>query len=365
MKITCLKENIKNIISITERIVGKNLSLPVLSYFLLGVEKNMLKISATDLEIGVDAWVNCKIEREGRILVPAKLFSSIISNISDQKINIEVKEKLITISTQNYNATLVGLDYKEFPIIPRTENNFSIELDAKLLREAFVQVINAAATNNNRIEINSVFIKKEKNIIKIVATDTFRLAEKTIYLQPNITNENFSFLVPLRTIHELVKILETKEKITLFFDKNKIIFETENICLFSRLIEGNFPDYEQVIPKEFETVVDIEKQELINHIKLIGLLSGKDNKITVKAKNKKLDLYSASGDQGENNASLSCEIEGKENEVSFNYHYLIDGLLNINQGSNILLKLNSTSAGMIKAKNKDDYFYLVMPIKNF
>ncbi len=370
MKITCLRENLKNSLTISERVIGKNLSLPVLSYFLISTEKGMLKITSTDLEIGVDVWVNCKIEKEGGVLVPAKILSSMVNNLVDEKLVLESKDNSLFVKTQNYEANIVGYDTKEFPIIPKIKDGIAVVFDAQTFKNGLMQVVNASAINSNRIEINSVFLNYSRKNLKIVATDTYRLAEKKIENQPlnKDSNPDFSIIIPLRSINELVRILENKEKISLLLDKNQIIFETEGVRLFSRLIDGNFPPYEQVVPKKYETASKVKKQDLLNNLRLVGLFSGKDNRVNFKISENTIELNSQNSGQGENKAVIASENQGSDAQISFNYKYLIDGLNNI-QSESVLIQFNTNSATIIKSADRGgdagEYFYLVMPMKSF
>jgi len=371
MKVICLQENLKNALSLAERMIGKNLSLPILSNILLKTEKGFLKISSTNLEIGLNIMVAAKIEKEGEASIKAKIFSDYISNLPNNKIFIEEKDSKVSIKCEGFKAVFLGSSPKDFPIIPAIKDKSKfIELQAEILRDAINKVINAVSVSDNRIELTGILFSFSKQNIKVVATDSFRLTEKTIkeVIVNKLTSENKkenNFIIPQKTAQELLRILENKIKVKIYLNEGQAFFETEDIYLVSRIIEGEYPDYEQIIPKSFKTKIHLDKTLFANAIKLSSLFSSKINDIKIKTNKKTntLEVFSKDFELGETKSEVPIKMEGNDMETAFNYKYLSDGLSNISENE-IILELNDENQpGFLKGKKDNDYFYIAMPLK--
>jgi len=363
MKVTCLQENLKNNLNITQNIIGRNLTLPILNNLLLQTENNYLKISSTNLEIGINTWTTGKIEKNGSITCPAKILASLVNNLPNKKIELEVKNNTLIIKCENYKAIIKGLSAEDFPIIPKIKEPILGEIEINILRNSLSQVVSSAAISELRPEISGILFSFNKNNLKLVATDSFRLAEKIIFI--NTKNElNKLLIIPQRTIQELIRILTEKDGLVkIISDGSQIMFELKDIQLISRLIDGQYPDYQQIIPNNFTTEAILEREQLLNIVRIASLFSSKINDIKFLLQSGKLEVLSEDQDLGENRSQLAGKIKGKNLEVVFNYRYLLDGLTNINT-KEIFLGLN-TDAGpaAIKPVGEDNYLYIVMPIK--
>lgn len=363
MKVVCLKENLKIPIGIAERVLGKNPTLPILGNFLLSTNNGELCISATDLEMGIKCWTPCKIEREGSASISGRLFTNLINNLSDSRITLETKNNTLNIVCGSQKTSIVGLDPEEFPIIPKPKDTQIIVINPQVLREAFLVVSNAAAATDARLELQGMYVVIKKDTIKVAATDSFRLAEQTIQYK---TNKEISFIIPTKTSNELTRFLEGKKELEISATKNQALFKTEGVELFSRLIEGSFPDYEQIIPKNTETTTDVKREDFITALKTAGLFSGKANdiKIFVDPKKKEMTIFSSDPDKGEYTSNVTAHTDGVVQKIGFNAKFLIDGLLNI-KSENVVFDLNGeTSPAVLRGKGAPDYFYLIMPIRS-
>lgn len=368
MEITTLQENLKKGLSIVQNIIGKNLTLPILNNILLTVEKKRLKLVATDLEIAIVHFTSCKVDKEEEITIPAKLFSDLINNIPNKKVEIKTKDNILQIKCENFKSIIKGIDSKEFPIIPKIKGEFIAKIESLKLKQALSQVVNFTSSSDIRPEISGVLIKFESNEIKFVATDSFRLGEKTISFKGDKNKIKKSVIVPLKTTQELIRILAEGEKediVEIFIEQNQILFKTPNTEMISRLIEGNYPNYEQLISKQFETSLFVEKNEFINMVKITSLFTSRINDLRLKIIPKKslVEAFAQNVDVGENTAQLSGEIKGKEMEIIFNCKYLLDGLNNI-YSDKVMIGLNSESSpAIIKPAGDPTYVYVLMPIK--
>ena len=372
MKIEILKINLKKALDIVEKITRKNITLPALSNVLLSVEGNFLRLDATNLEISVSWWILAKIEEEGKVAIPATFFSNLINLLTDEKIKLETQNKNLLLKTQNQTTQIHGIDPEEFPIIPKIEKEEIIIISNKKLLESLEQVIEIPSVSQVRPEISGIYFSFKKDTLKIVSTDSFRLAEKGISLKTK-SKKDISFIVPQDAVRELMNILGQEDGNTIiYFSQNQILFENERkedshprIQILSRLIEGEYPNYQEIIPKKYKTQVIVKKDELENKLKQAGLFSGKisEVKLNIDVKKKKIKIYSESPEIGKNESYISAKIKGEDMDVSFNYKFLISGLQNI-KSSEVILELNGDDGpGVLKPVGDENYIYVSMPIK--
>jgi len=373
MKIEILKENFKNGLSIVERIVGKNLSLPILDNVLISTEDNFLSLSSTDLETAIKLWILTKIIKKGKVVVPAKLLSSFVSLLPNEKLILEEKKQGLYIECKNFKNQVQGFNPEEFPLIPEFKDSEYLEVDNKKLCQGLSQIVDVASPSQSRPEISGIYFVFSKNTIKIVATDSFRLAEKTVILDAAV-KKDISFILPQKPAREIINILAEKEgKTKICFSSNQVMFELPmkeinhpQAQIISRLIEGEYPNYEEIIPKKFKTHIVLKRDEFLSQIKAASLFSGKINeiKITANSQNKEIEVFAQDPDIGQNQSTVPAKIEGESIVVSFNHKFLIDGLSNI-KSSEIIFDLSKEEGPCIlKPVGDTSYIYVVMPIKS-
>jgi DNA polymerase-3 subunit beta len=380
MKTTILKEKLKEGINIVERISGKSLNLSILNNILITVQKNFLNLTSTDLEIGINWWALVKTEKEGKIAVPSRILGSFVNFLPNKPVNLELKDLNLEINCENYHSSLKGVNPEDFPIIPQISSQEKISISSRFFCQSLNQIVDIASYSSTKPEISGIYFLFQKNLITMAATDSFRLGEKKIYLESPLSNllKDYIFILPQRAAKEIINIFGEKEgDLTIYFSPNQVLFEAPlsetphpHIQLVSRLIEGEYPNYQEIIPKKYETKVTIPTSEFINQIKLASLFSGKINEIKLKIDPKKnrLDIFSQNPDVGEHKSFLNVKVEGKPLEISFNHRFLLDGLLNITsnreRGGEVILGLiNSEKPGVLQPKSDDSYLYLIMPIK--
>lgn len=373
MKLTILTQELKKGLNYTERLTGRNLTLPILNNVLLEATTNFLKISSTDLETGIEWWGLCKTESEGKITIPAKILTQVINNISDEKIEIEDKNDTLFIKTKSFKTQIKGYTSDDFPIIPQFSKEECIEISAQELKESLVDVVDIASLSQIRPEISGIYFVFKKDSVNLVATDSFRLVERTVKSNnyKNSFNEEIKFILSQKTTKEVINVIqENTGLVKIYYSEAQILFETTlnevdhpEIDLISRQIEGNYPAYKEIIPKEYKTRIIIPKDELVKQIKLAGLFAGKINEVKFKNDDKNLEILSQDIELGENSSILEAKIEGEATEISFNYKFILDGVNRV-KTKNVLLELQGPSgAGVIKAEEGIDYIYVVMPIK--
>ena len=380
MKIIILKEKLKEGINVVERISSKSLNLPILNNILISTEKNFLNLTSTDLEIGIKWWSLVKIEEEGKIAIPSRILSNFVNFLPNKPIKLKVKDLNLEVECENFQTIIKGFNPEDFPLIPKISTEENISIQSKIFCQSLNRIVDIASLSSIKPEISGVYFLFQKNLITIAATDSFRLGEKKLYLEAPLNNisKDYSLILPQRAVKEIINIFGEKEgDLKMYFSPNQVLFESflsetphPQVQLTSRLIEGEYPNYQEIIPKKCDTQITLTTNEFINQIKLASLFSGKINEIKLKINPEKnqLNLFSQNPDIGEHQSLLKGEVRGKPCEISFNHRFLLDGLLSIvatqEKGSEVILELTgSDKPGVLKAKGDDSYLYLVMPIK--
>ena len=374
MRLLILQEKLKEGLNIIEKISSKSLTLPILNNVLLSTEKNFLNLTATDLEIGINWWILTKIEKEGKITIPSRLFLNFINLLPNKKIKLEVQNNNLLIECENYKTQIKGISAEDFPIIPKIDQGESVLIKSASLCQGLAQVVDIPVLSTTKPEISGVYFVFNKNLITLATTDSFRLGEKRIFLKDNFSlKKEYSFILPQKTAKEIINIFREKDaEIRVYFSTNQVMFEYlmpetkhSQAQLVSRLIEGEYPNYQEIIPKKYTTQLRVDRMEFLNQIKTASLFSGKINEIKIKAdpKDNKIEIFSQSAEIGEYQSEVRGKVKGEPVNISFNHRFLLDGFLNI-KSSEVIFELNNESGpGVLKPVGDDSYIYVVMPIK--
>ncbi|MGC8881062.1 MAG: DNA polymerase III subunit beta [Minisyncoccia bacterium] len=372
MKFITLVDSFKKAVGLAERITSKNITLPILNNLLIETNKNKIHIKATDLEIGIEINVLGKTEKEGKVVIPAKTFNNFLNSLTEEKINLEAKENNLRAESGKFKALFQGFNSEDFPIIPQIKTDKYLEIEKSLLKEGLEQVILSIGYSANYPELSSVLFKLEKEGLKLVGTDRYRLAVKTIPLEKIKTNikEDWQAIVPLRTIGEVIKILseeieESSPIITISPDPNQIQFMTEEVRLISRIINAQYPEYEKAIPLNFEKQAILKRNDLKEAIKVTGIFSGKINdvKFRFNPSKKEVVLEAREPALGQSETLLNpLEISGEELEIRFNYRFFLDGL-EASRGEEIFIGLNKENTPvLIRGREENDFLYILVPL---
>lgn len=367
MKFIALRSNIKEAISVVEKASGDNLNLPILKNVFIETRDSGACFIATNLEIAIISNVSGKVIEGGKITVPIDLLSGLITNIQSDRLNFEKKGNNLEIKTDNYSAVLQGLPSDDFPITPKIKNiKDHLEIKGALLKEAIQQVMAASQFSDLRPELNSILFDFSIENLKCAATDGFRLAEKTI-LPPLFSTQEmgpFRILVPLKTSQEILRIIKDEDRVQIFHDENQILFKTESNELISRIIDGTFPDYSQLISSVFATEIIVNREEFSNAIKLAGIFGQKNGEARIKIHDNKkvIEINSADQSLGENNYLLPAKIKGDAAETFFNWRYLASALRAIKTEDVFVGLGEETSPALIKSTSDNSYFYILKPI---
>ncbi len=372
MKFKIIQNNLKEGVLTTGRIATKSASLPILKNILLEIKDNFLCISATDLEIGVKWWSLNKAEQEGKVTIPLDVFSSFINLLPKEKnVEIETKNNDILVECEEYKTKIKGLDPEDFPIIPTIEKNKEIKVKTEGFLKGLSQVVDIPSSTKVKPEISGVYFQFNGNTLKLAATDSYRLAEKTVFLEEKVS-DNFNFILPRKAAKEILNVFDNENELKILFDSNQVLFESEmektdhpKIQLTSKLIEGKYPDYESIIPEKTDTEILLNKKEFLNKIKAASLFSGKVNEVTLEINSEnKINILSQDNDLGNYETEMKGKVEGGDIKISFNHRFLKDGLSEI-ESSEIVFSVNDgESPGKIIPVGNDDFLYVVMPIKN-
>lgn len=375
MKLSSLQENLKQGLLAVSHIANKNINLPILNNILIEAKNGNIKLIATNLEIGIVSVVRGKIDEDGSFTVDSKIFADFISLLPNKKVDLKQKENNLFIEADNYKTKITGLSAEEFPLIPSVEKNSFYTANAEEFKAAVGQVVFSASTSETRIELTGILFDFSENKLTLAATDSYRLAEKKINIKTNNAQKDRKIIVPAKTLQEVIRILsnikeengiEGGSEIKIFVSENQIMFSVGSVELVSRLIEGQYPDYKQIIPQTSKTKVIVNKSELVRAVKVTSLFSKTGiNSINLdfpKDKNK-IIVSSTLGQAGENITELDGVVNGEDNGVVINYRYLLDGLNNFN-GENIKIEIiDSNTPCVISEEKEDEHFYVIMPIK--
>ena len=363
MKFTCVTEYLKKALVGAERFTGKNITLPILGNVLLDVDGNMLHITATNLESAIRVTVHGNGGHPGNVCVPVKVLSSFVQSVGDEKIQIEEKQGNLIIKTDTRDTRINGVGTDDFPLIPKIKKTNSISLSSSVLCDGLNRVLPAVSMSEFKPELGGVFMYITPSSIRLAATDTFRLAEKTIFFESKKNTDTFSFILPHRISQELTRVLTGDDEVTISIGENQILLETDSSMIVSRLTEGNFPEYSAIIPKNFETSCFVAKEAFVNAVRASSIFASKLQEVTTAVKNRSIEVKSLNQDIGEYKNIIPCAPSGKDLMIGFNYRYLLDGLQSTHEDE-IFFGLNGEqSPSLIKNKSDGSFLYVVMPIR--
>ena len=362
MKVECSVEKIKNAIFQSERITGKNLTLPVLNSILLIAKGKTIKLRATNLSLGIEVEIPAKVLEEGQAAAPGGVLADVFSNIFGvDTVAVEVVDGNLVFRTKKNKIKIKGQPMEDFPTIP-TVSGEEIKVDAQKILDGIKSVYYSSAVSDVKPEISSVYIRGDEDHIVFVATDSFRLAEKKVKTRGAA---GVSLLLPFKNVPEILRVLgDSQGEVKVNFNKNQVSFSIDGTYLTSRVVNGIFPDYRQIIPKEFKTEAVLLRQELLGALKLSNIFSDKFNQVnlSIAPKEKVFELSSLNSDVGENKTNVDAAISGEEVDLSFNFRYFLDCFQSIATDS-LAIKLNGSARPIVVTPLGDaSFLYLIMPM---
>jgi len=363
MKVTILQENLHPKLSAVAKFASSKAALPVLENVLIQTDKGVLRLSATDLETGIRTTVpavGAKVEKEGGLTVPARLFVSLIGNLPPGKITLSAEKDILSVSAEGFTSKINGLASSEFPSFA-TEGKTLFTVPAKEFAEAVGQVSFAAAQDESRPILTGLMLSLAEGNLTVVGVDGFRLAEKRIKTK----GEEFSVVIPARSLLELTRLMDGELEVLRSKD-GQLIFKSAGFQAFAQSLEGEFPQYEQIIPANFETRIDFAKEDLVKAVQISSVFTDGGVGVVVLKQDpakKKMVVSSQESEVGEAQTSLPISGEGKAGTIAFNSRYLTDALAAL-KGEEISLSMNSALDPVMFSYPKDKtYLHVVMPVR--
>lgn len=362
MKAVTLRDTLSGALSLVERASGSGAQLPALRNVLLETEGDVLVLTATNLELAVRATVPSKVVDHGKVCVPSGLFSQLVAALTGERVTLETQGAGLAITTDHYNGTLAGAPVEDFPSIPTRGADASlVTVPGALLREALSRVTFAAqGAADFSPELMSVLVTTEAGVLRLVATDSFRLAEATV--DGAVLPENpVRALVPAKVASELSRVLRDDEDVSCYFETHQASFETPHWQLTTRLISASFPDYEQIVPKDFVAEVTVSRDEFQAALKLASVFAAKGSEVRLVPDGEELSISAGSDAVGEHTASVAAQISGPFEPVTFNWRQLSDGLRAI-PTERVVIGINPDKPALMHGQGEGTYRYVLAPL---
>jgi DNA polymerase-3 subunit beta len=373
MKLSCLQENLNRGLSIVGRAVATKTTLPITSNILLVTEKSRLKLAATNLEIAISYWLGAKVEEEGAITIPARLLTDFVNSLPNDKIGITLspKNKVLELKCARFEGRINGVDANEFPPIPSIGEGVMTRIDPEALRLAISQVVFAAATEETRPVLTGIHCAFDGNTLTMAAADGFRLAVHKAPLAEPVA-ERTEVIIPARALAELHRLIIDQEEpveLTINPNKSQALFRLKDIEMVSQLIQGTFPNYNQLIPEGYTTRAEVSLAEFAKATKTAAIFAREGSAIVrlqitpgEELTPGKLVLSARTEEVGDNMGEVDATVEGEEAKIAFNSKFLSD-VLGVIHEERVTVEITSPSSpGVIRPIGVDNYIHVVMPM---
>lgn len=373
MKVSVLQENLAKGLSIVGKAISTRPAMNVLGNVLMETEEGRLKLAATNLELGITAWIGAKIEEEGAITIPARTFSDLVNQLSPERVDLDlnVRTQTLQVHCGATNSNIKGIDASEFPLIPQAGEDPGIAVPGQTLREVITQTAFAAATDDNRPILTGIYTRFDTDELTMAAADGYRLSVRTAPLDIGAMDPT-EIVIPARTLNELARIITDEDEevlISIPRGRNQVIFHLKNVDVASTLLDGKFPDYNAIIPKSFSTNTKAYTSDLIRACRRAEIFARDVNnnaKVIVTPGEASapgaIRLEAASKERGDANAMVDATVEGENQEISFNVRYLLD-VLSVIKEEEVLLESNGPSSpGVIRPVGRQDFVHVIMPM---
>jgi DNA polymerase-3 subunit beta len=361
MKIKVEKSVLTAGIQTVQNVISAKSALPILSNILLEAQQDNLRLTATDLDVGITCVIPVDIQEAGAITVPAKRFSDIIKELPVDEVNLVTKKNnQVNINAENCEFKIMGLSKEEFPKLPEFKDKEVVKIEQAHLKHMLTLTSFAVSFDETRYILNGILLKINKNILTLVATDGKRLAiiEKKL---AQSSDKDISIIVPIKTVHELNRNLHDDGEVSLVLGNNQVLFDLGKVVIISRLIEGEFPDYRQVVPPASANKIKADRAQFLLAVRRAALLSTPDYQaVKLEVFKNKIVLSKSTPDVGESREELAVEYQGKELVIGFNPVYLIDVLKNLSDDSVELELTDGEKPGVVRSNG---YVYIVLPMR--
>lgn len=368
MKISIFRKNLEeNILKVSKAVSYKS-PLPILTHILFKTEgENKIRILATDLELGIETRAEAKVLKSGSFCAPAKVISEIIAQLQDEDIVLELKEKVLEIRTHNSKYNINVLEEEDFPVFPKPKNIPTLKLNQNDFKDLLKNTVFACAqTDEVRTTLTGVLFTLKGQTLTLVSTDGRRLAKEEFSLKEVFPKEE-KLIIPSKSLQEIYRLTEGEEEIAVFMNEGQVFFKFDETTIYSRVIEGNFPNYNQVIPSSYNTEIEVKREELLKSLKRALILAcEKDSPKLVKMElnKEKLLITAATADLGSAYEEIDIiKKKGDNVKISFNGKYIVDFLSNFNDESVNFCFTHAEGPAVLRLKNKEKYLYIIMPVK--
>jgi len=370
MKLSLLQENLNLALGNVSRFVSSKSQLPILNNILLSTDQGRLKLSATNLDLSINYWIGAKIEEEGSITIPSKEITEFISYLPTGKLDLSVKENnLLTLSSEKTESNFTTMPAVDFPEFPSINPDTAFEIDLDVLTQAISQIAFSAALDDSRPVLTAILCQFSNDNLTLVATDGFRLSFKKIKLSNSLnlkTDKPITFLIPAKSLIEITKLAKNNKKIKigLTSDEHQVVFILDDVELVSRLIEGDYPDYQKIIPESYNTKIYVNRDEFFQSVKIASVFAKESaNVVRINIKSGILELSANAPQIGQNKASVDAKIEGENLDIAFNYKFLTD-FLTICKSPEILIELNENlTPGFFHDQSDPSFTHIIMPVR--
>lgn len=380
MKVSVLQENLAKGLAIVGRAVATKSTLPILSNILLATDQGRLKLSATNLEIGINCWIGAKVEDEGAITIPAKLLTELVNNLPNERIDMELTLRTHTLSLTcaRVKANIKGIDAEEFPLIPVVTDKPTMTISPDLLKEMISQVVFAAATDESRPVLAGVLasFNGPQSTFTLAAADGFRLSVRSTTIPCG--SDKLDVIIPARTMQEVARILSTADwanggevEISVAPNKSQVLFHMTDVDLISRLIEGAFPNYQQIIPKTYKTRTVLNTADFLKSTRRAAIFArdaANVVRLTITPGDELtpgcLNISATAAELGDNEEEIDAIIEGEPILIAFNARYLTEALSILNSPQVGLETSGPTSPCVIRPVGSGAAFiHVIMPMQ--
>lgn len=364
MKITVLQEDLLQGLTIVSRFISSRAQLPVLANVLISTDKNKIRLAATNLEMGISLYIGAKIEKEGSITVPAKVILELVFNLPAGQIIIENKQDQLQIKTSSFSANLGSIPASEFPSIPGQIKDKRLSLSTEDIEQINKKVSFSSSKDETRPTLTGILFTFEEGKIKAIATDGFRLSLKEISTK---VSKQEKLLIPAKTVDELSRIVGGKPgeiDVSIMEREKQVLFSVNSILLSGRFLEGDFPNYEKIIPREWNHMARVNREEFARAIRAAGVIA-RDSAGVIRVNIKKdgLSVLAENQQYGSEETTVDAKVEGEEIEIAFNYKYILEFLGSVMNEEISLETAGNTSPAVFRDTKDPSYFHLIMPIK--
>ncbi len=363
MKLQVTQENLSKALGSVSRVASTRGTLPILSNVLFKTVDNRLSIAATNLDIAITHFIGSKVSEEGAITVPARLTQDFVSSLPGGVIDLKLDDYKLHISTEKYQSVINGVTAEDYPVMPAIADGKSWSISGKVLKTALQQVIMAASSDEARPVLTGVHVHSHEGRLYMVATDSYRLAEKMLMA----TNEEVNLLIPASALQDLLRILgEAEDDVTVTHDDQQVLFKVGDVELVTRLIEGNYPDYRKLIPQGFASGATVKRSDLTNITKVSSLFareSAGSVTINLDAEKSEVSIRSVASQLGENTAAATAEVAGA-GTITLNSRYILDALHALG-GEEVKFSFNGKlEPSVLQDPQATDYLHVIMPLKS-